>query len=399
MNSGQDKEPLVEVSLGESRITLLGTAHVSRSSAEKVERLLATGEFDAVAVELCPGRHKALLNPDNLARMDLFKVLREGKVPMVAANLVLGAYQQRIAEQFGIEPGAEMRTAIALANAGGYPVLLIDRDIGITLRRIYRNVPWWRRLYLVSGLLASMLNREKVSEEQIERLKEGDMLETLFAEFSRRAHDLFMPLIDERDRYMAARLREEVARSGHARLLTVVGAGHLQGIANYLQRDRTPPADVVAELVRVPVPSRLWRLIPWMIVALVLIGFAIGFSRSPDLGWELVWEWVVINGSLAALGAILAAAHPLTVASAFAAAPLTSLNPMVGAGMVTAIVEVLMHKPNVGDFSRLRQDTSHLVGWRRNRVARVFLVFLLSTLGSAIGTYVAGLRIAGRLLG
>jgi pheromone shutdown-related protein TraB len=396
MNSPIPQEPLIELELEQGRITLLGTAHVSRASADKVKELLATSQYNAVAVELCPSRHNALLNPDILARMDLFQVVRSGKAPMVIASLALGAYQQRLAEQFGIEPGAEMRVAIESARAAGLPVLLIDREIGTTLKRIYRNVPWWRRFYLFSGLLASLMVSEKVSEEEIERLKEGDVLESTFAQFADQERDLFVPLIDERDRYMAARLRQELVGREQCHILAVVGAGHLRGIQDYLKQQQNP-TETIRALDHLPSTSRWPKLLPWLIVALILVGFGIGFSRSPNLGWQLVLDWVLINGGLAALGALIAGAHPLTIVSAFGAAPLTSLNPTIGAGMVTAAVELYMRKPNVGDFSRLRTDTAHFKGWWRNRVARTLLVFILSTLGSAIGTYVAGFRIIDRL--
>lgn len=393
------EEPIVTIQLEGGRITLLGTAHVSRASADKVRELLATGDYDAVAVELCPSRYNAIVDPGALARMDLFRVLREGKAAMVTATLALGAFQQRLAEQFGIKPGEEMRVAIGDAHEAGLPVLLIDREVGVTLKRVYHNVPWWRRWVLMSGLVTSVVSREQVNEEEIERLKEGDILETTFAQFADQARDLFEPLIGERDRYMAARLQQELARGGHRHVLAVVGAGHLKGIREQLQRGVDDPQGLISELDRLPQPSRWPRLIPWLIVALILAGFAVGFSRSTELGLALVADWVVINGGLSALGALAAGAHPLTVITAFVAAPLTSLNPTIGAGMVTAAAEIYLRKPNVGDFGRLRQDTAHIRGWRRNTVARTLLVFLLSTLGSAVGTYVAGFRIFERLTG
>ena len=399
MNSTQRQEPVVTIDQGDSRITLLGTAHVSRASAEKVKELIATGDYDAVAVELCPSRYHAMLDPDALARMNLFEVLRKGKAPMVTASLALGAYQQRMAEQLGIEPGAEMRVAIESAKAANLPVLLIDREVGVTLKRIYRNIPWWRRFYLLAGIMASVVSREQVSEEEIERLKEGDVLESAFSQFADQQRDLYLPLINERDRYMAARLREEIAHTPHRHILAVVGAGHMRGISTYLRQDQAPSVEDLTALNQVPAPSRWLKLFPWLIVALVLLGFALGFARSPALGRQLIVDWVLINGGLAALGALIAAAHPLTILAAFAFAPITSLNPMVGIGMVAAAIEAFLRKPQVGDFSRLRTDTTHLRGWWRNRVAHIFLIFLLSTLGSALGTYIAGFRIFERLAG
>lgn len=399
MSEHVEQEPLVEVRIGSSRVTLLGTAHVSRASAEKVRELLESDAYDAVAVELCPSRYNAILDPDALSRMDLFKVIREGKVSMVVANLALGAYQQRLAEQFDIEPGAEQLAAIRHAQAHHKPVLLIDREIGITLKRVLHNVSWWKRFGLFAGLLGSLISRDEVSEADIEGLKEGDVLEHTFAEFAEDRKDLFMPLIDERDRYMAARLLQELQAQSPVRVLAVVGAGHLKGIQAYLASGIEQPAREIEKLDRLPSPSRWPRLIPWLIVALVMTGFVIGFLRSPELGWQLVMDWVLINGVLSALGTLLAAGHPLTILTAFVAAPITSLNPTVGAGMVTAAMEIYLRKPEVGDFSRLKHDTTQVRGWWRNRVSRTLLVFLFSTLGSAAGTYLAGFRIFGRLAG
>jgi len=392
------EEPRIDVRLNDSELTLLGTAHVSRASADKVRELLQSGDYDAVAVELCPSRHQALMNPDALARMDLFSVIRQGRVYMVVASLALAAYQQRLADQFGIEPGAEQRAAITVAQERRLPVLLVDREIGVTLKRTAGNLSWWKRSGLFSGLLATLLSREEVTEEEIERLKAGDVLETTFAEFAEDRRDLYVPLIEERDRYMAARLREEIAGKPHEKVLAVLGAGHLEGVAGHLREipGRDPKAEL-AELDRLPSPQRWPKLIPWLVVVLVLGGFGYGFYQSPGLGLRVVLDWVLINGGLSALGAAVAAGHPLTVVTAFLAAPLTSLNPTIGAGMVTGAAELYLRRPSIGDFSRLRRDTATIKGWWRNRVSRTLLVFLFSTLGSAIGTYVAGFRIFERL--
>ncbi len=396
-----DANPLFTVHHGDQSITVLGTAHVSRASADKVRELLASGEFDAVAVELCSGRHKKMTQPDSMAEMDLFQALKQGQAATVAASLALGAFQQRTAEQLGIEPGAEMRTAINDADKAGYPVLLIDRDIGITLKRIYRNIPFWQRSSLLAGLLYSVVTRREVSEEEIERLKEGDVLESTFAQFAEEEHDLYVPLIEERDSYMAARLMQEAADSRHRHILAVVGAGHFKGIKQHLCREHLPLQEELKEelevLNHVPASGSFLKWLPWLITALILTGFGIGFSHSSELGWQLILDWVLINGGLSALGALFAYAHPVTIAGAFIAAPITSLNPMIGAGMVAAAIEIWLRKPSVGDFESLRTDTTHLKGWWSNRVSRTLLVFLFATLGSAIGTYVAGFRILERL--
>lgn len=392
-------QPTAVVERGDVRYTILGTAHVSRASAEAVESLLASGEYDAVAIELDENRYASITNPDRWAEMDLFKVVRQGKAGMVAASLALGAFQQRLADQMGIEPGAEMRAAIRAAKSADLPLLLIDRDIGVTLRRVYRNVPWWQRLTLFGGLLASVVSREEITEAEIEKLKEGDMLEATFSEFAEEAASLYEPLISERDAYMAARLDQE-AIHGHRNVLVVIGAGHLKGLVDHLESTGADdPAARISELEATPPPSLIRRVFPWILVSLVIAGFVVGFARSPELGRAILVDWVLINGGLAALGALIALGHPLTVIGTFFAAPLTSLNPLVGAGFVAAGLELWFRKPSVGDFETLRRDVTSVGGWWKNRVAKTLLVFLLATIGSAAGTYLAGFRIFGRLVG
>jgi pheromone shutdown-related protein TraB len=377
--------------------TLIGTAHVSRASAEAVREFATSGDYDAIAVELCQARYDALTAERKWTDLDLYRILREGKAGLVMANLALSAYQRRIAEQFGIEPGAEMRAASVAAKELDLPLQLVDRDLATTLKRSYANVPWYKRLYLSAGLALGMVSSEEIDEESIEKLKEGDILESTFTEFAEQSPELFEALIAERDLYMAARLREENAGKEGRKVLVVIGAGHMEGIARELASGQADPAGERTRLEALPRRSRWPRLIPWAIMLLILTGFGIGFSRSPELGWQLVFIWVVINGGLAALGALLARGHPLTVLSALVAAPLTSLNPTIAAGMVTGLVESWLRKPRVVDLENLRFDITTVKGWFRNPATRILLVFFLSNLGSAIGTWVAGLRIFSEL--
>ena len=332
---------------------------------------------------------------------------REGKAGLMMANLALSAYQRRIAEQFGIEPGAEMKAAAEAAEAAGLPLQLVDRDLATTLRRSYASVPWYKRIYMMTGLALGMVSSDEIDEESIEKLKEGDILESTFTEFAQQSPELFEALISERDRYMAARLRQDNAleadsgdlassdsdSAGPKNVLVVIGAGHMDGLANHLDNGQESPADVRTELEVMPRKSKWPKLTPWAIMALVLLGFVIGFTRSPELGWQLVFIWVAINGGLAALGALIARGHPITILSAVVAAPLTSLNPTIAAGMVTGLVESWVRKPKVSDLENLRFDVTTLKGWFRNPATRILLVFFLSNLGSAIGTWVAGFQI------
>jgi len=400
MASNRDDALIRTVRVGGTTFTLLGTAHVSPQSVADVRRAVDEGDYNAIAVELCDSRYHNLMDPGAVEQLDLFETLRSGKAGMVIASLVLGAYQQRLAEQFDIRPGAELEAAIHGGRRRQLPVWRIDRDIGTTLKRVYRNIPWWQRPTLFTGLIGSLLSRDQVSADDIERLKQGDILESTFSEFAAGSARLFEPLISERDRYMAAQLLTAIARADDAphSVLVVIGAGHLAGLEQTLTEGIDDPAAESARLEQLPPRSRWPKLLPWAVVAIILSGFAIGFSRSSDLGWQLVGDWVLINGSLCALGAALARAHPLTVVGSFAAAPLTSLNPTIGAGFVAAAIEGMSRRPRVEDFRGLREAVADWRGWWRNRVARTLLVFLFATLGSAAGTYLAGFRIIEQLV-
>ena len=395
-DAGFAGQPVVELERDGVRYTLLGTAHVSRASIDAVLAAIDSGRFDAVAVELDEQRHKALTSPDSLQQLDLVKVIRERKVAPFAANLALAAYQRRLAEQLGIEPGAELKAAATEAAARGLHLQLIDRDVGITFRRILQGLSWWDRAKLMGGVAGGLFADDEVSAEDIERLKEGDMLESSFGEFARETPSLYATLIDERDRYMAARLRERGDSARH--VLAVVGAGHLKGLARYLADETRPPADLVRELTQVARKRR----IPWITIALMLLiggGIAWGyFNGGRDLGRELLLQWVLWTGGLAGLGALLARGHVLSILAAAVAAPLKPFRPGLPPGMFSALAEVHLRKPAYPDFLALRDDAQTLAGWYRNRVCRVVLVFLLTNLGSMAGVWISGAAIVRKLL-
>ena len=395
--AGWTDQPHIELERDGVHYTLLGTAHISKASIDAVRAAIDSGRFDAVAVELDEQRLKALTDPDALARLDLVKVIRERKIAPFAANLALAAYQRRLAEQLDIEPGAELKAAAIEAAARGLPVQLIDRDVGITFRRILQGLSWWDRTKLIGGLAGSLFDDDDVSSEDIERLKEGDMLEASFGEFAKDTPSLFATLIDERDQYMAARLRERGDGARH--VLAVVGAGHLKGMARYLADEQRAPAVLTAELAHVA--KR--RNIPWVTLTLMLLigaGIAWGYLHGgADLGRELLVQWVAWTAGLAGLGTLLAGGHVLSVLAAAISAPLKPFRPGLPPGMFSALAEVHLRKPAYPDFLALRDDAQTLGGWYRNRVCRVVLVFMLTNLGSMIGVWISGAQIVRKLLG
>jgi pheromone shutdown-related protein TraB len=387
-------QPLERVIRDGVEYVVLGTAHVSRASVAAVEALVANESFDAIAVELCPSRAEGMRNPDAFKQMDLFQVIRQGKVGMVAASLVLSSFQQRLAAQYGIQPGAEMKAAMDGAERASLPVWLIDREVGTTLKRAWRSVGPWARFGLLGGLIASVFEREQVDEKEIEKLKEGDLLESAFGEFAQSSAPLYNSLIGERDEYMAARLREQAQEAPAVRrVLVVIGAGHLKGLCGHLRDQQEPPARRIAELAQSP-PKARWP--KWLALGLVLLVFAAiayAFHRNPSLGALALRNWILFTGGCAALGALAAGAHPLSILAAFVAAPIKPFRPGIPAGGISAMAEAWIRRPRVADFETLRDDIADWKGWWKNRVARTLLNFILVSAGTVIGEYAAGIQI------
>ncbi|TXK64457.1 TraB/GumN family protein [Alkalisalibacterium limincola] len=391
-------QPILEVERDGIHYTLLGTAHISQASIDAVEALVASGRFDAVAVELDEQRLRALTDVESLHKLDLFAIIREGKVGLVAANLALAAYQRRLAEKLGVQPGAELKAAAEGADAAGVPVVLIDREVGLTLRRAWTALGFWGRMKLAMGLAGSLFTNDDVDEAEIEKLKQGDMLERSFGEFAAMDPALYEAVIAERDEYMALRLREHGAAAGPTRVLAVVGAGHLKGLAERLAHDKAEPATargVLEQVVRK-------RSIPWItiLVALAVVGgLAWGFSQGREVGASMALGWVLTTGTLGALGCLAAGGHPLAILAAFVASPFTPFHRLVPSGMISAGVQAWLRKPTYRDFLYLRDDTNTLRGWWRNRVSHVLVVFFLTSLGTSIGVWISIFRIAGRMAG
>lgn len=391
-------QPHTRISRDGCEYTLLGTAHVSRASVAAVRAAIESGEYDAVAVELCDSRYRAMHDPEAWRNLDLWRVIRDGKAGMVAANLALSAYQRRLAEQFGIEPGAELKAAADLAAERGLPLWLIDREISITLKRAYRSVGFGDRMGIVSGLIASLFERGEISEEDIEKLKQGDMLQSAFSEFAAQSEPLYRSLIGERDAFMAARLREQCGKNPQRRVLAVVGAGHLAGIARELAAQSTAPETSLASLNVIPAGTRWAKWVGMGVLVVIAAAIAYAFSRDTGHGVQALQDWIVFTAGGCALGALAAGGHPLSVLAAAISGPLKPFRPFAPSGAFSAGVEMWLRHPRVADFESLRDDVLHWTGWWKNRVSRTLLVFMLTNLGMIIGEWTAGIRILNRVL-
>ena len=375
-----------EIILDGKKILLIGTAHISQSSVDEVNTVINQVKPDTVCIELCSSRYQAMLAKDQWKNMDIFKVIREGKSFLLFANLIMTAFQKRLGSKIGVKPGSEMFEAANVAEKLGSELVLADRDVKITLQRTWRGMRFWGKMKVLGQLLTSLFIREEISKEEIEKLKESDALSEAMKMLAEQSPEMKRILIDERDQYMAEKIRQSMGKL----VVAVVGAGHVKGLTAELENKHN-----LAELESVPPAGKAIAWLKWgipaLIIALIVYGF---FTVDTDVSIEMIQRWFLINGTLSALGTAAAFGHPITIAVAFIAAPFTSLNPTIAAGWVAGLVEALLRKPQVRDFENLTDDITHLKGFWKNNITRILLVVIFANLGSAIGTFAGGFAIA-----
>lgn len=373
----QELEPnVVLVETETQKFYLVGTAHVSEKSAELVEETIRRYKPDAVCLELDAARLQMLTDPDGWKKTDIFQVIRSGRGYLLIAQLVLSSFQKRVASRLGTKPGDEMRRALAVSAELGIPTRMIDREIKITLKRAWRRCGWWDSFRLLFSLIGSGGSTEEITEETIEKLKDRDLLNELVDELSKTLPSIKETLIDERDSYMAAKLSAETAPSAVA----VIGAGHLKGMSRKIGAGIDEAA-----LDIVPPPSLFSKAIGYLIPGLLIALIVGGFFSGKSVGMNMVLWWILVTGTLSALGALAALAHPLSILTAFLAAPVTTLHPLLAAGWFAAMVEACIRRPQVEDFETISEDVTTFRGILRNRISKVLLVFVTANAGAALG--------------
>ncbi len=375
----------------DKQVILVGTAHVSRESAQQVRQVIQEEQPDTVCVELCQSRYQSIRQKERWQETDIVKIIKEKKTFLLLSNLMLASFQKRIAKKLDIKPGQEMIAAIETAEEVGAEIHLADRDIRTTLSRTWRALGLWSKIKLFFQLILSLGEVEEITEEDIEKMKQQDVLETLLAEVGKSLPVLKTILIDERDQYLAQKIRTAPGK----KIVAVVGAGHIPGIKKCWKED----VDVLA-LEQLPPKSKTAGILKWLIPVAILVMFVAGFFYGgAQAGKDMILWWIGANAILAGIGAIIALAHPITIVSSMLAAPLTSLNPMIAAGWVSGLVEAFSRKPKVKDLEKLPEDILSIGGFWRNKVTRILLVVVFTNIGSSIGTFVAFPVIVKLLIG
>jgi len=381
-----DSETRITIQTGDRTIFLIGTAHVSQDSIDEVRSAIIEEKPDMVCVELDQGRYDAMIS-NVWEKLDMAKVFKDGKGFLLIANLVLAGFQRRLGNELGVKPGQEMKVALETAKELGIPHALCDREVQITLRRAWASCGLWNKSKLLASLLTSAFTTEKLNKDEIENLKQSSELDKMMEELASYLPTVKETLIDERDQFLAAKIWAAEGK----RSLAVVGAGHMEGIKNYLDKIAAGQADTDVEpLNKIPPPGIFSRISPWIIPSIIVFMVAYGFYYlGAASSLHMVIQLLIWRGGLAALGALIALGHPLSIIVSFLGAPLTIVNPFIGIGILSGLVEVSLRKPRVEDAEAINDDIGSLKGLYRNRITRGLLVFFLSSIGAIVGNFVA----------
>ena len=365
---------------GSKKYYIVGTAHVSPKSVEEVGYVIDAIKPDTVCVELCKTRYDALTEDSQWRKLNIVQVLKQGKALMLLASLALSSFQRKMGDKMGVKPGAELLEGVKKAEEVGAKLVLADRDIQVTLKRTWANLSFFKKLKILLYLLESVISSHDMSEEDLEQMKESEQITDMMEEFAKEMPEVKVPLIDERDIFLMAKIEEAEGDT----VVAIVGAGHVAGMKTHFQKEKDHEAVNV-----IPPPSLLFQSLKWIIPLLVLALFGFGYYKHQGEGFEqMLWAWILPNSILAGLFTIIGGARIPTIVSAFFAAPLTSLNPAIGAGMVAGLVEALVRKPTVADCERIPDDIQSIKGFYKNPFTRVLLIFMLANLGSSLGTYI-----------
>lgn len=369
-------------------IILIGTAHISQTSKELVRETIENESPDTVCVELDEGRYKSLKEPDRWKKTDLKDIIKKKQLATLIANLVLGSYQKRMGAQTGVKPGSELKEAAEAAESKGCKLVLADRDIKITLKRTWASTPWYRKLSLLGGLFASIFDKTEISEEELQKIKEQDALSSMMQEFGKTFPEVKQVLIDERDQFLASKIKSAEGK----KIVAVVGAGHMRGIANIIETNKELPSEESISVI--PKGAAIWKIIGWAIPVAIIASIAfVGYEAGIEKAGQLSLQWAMLTGGGAMLGTIIAGGHPLTILVALVMAPFTGLTPLIGVGFFTALTQVYMRPPRVQEMETLTDDIWQVKRWWKNRVTRVILCFLCPGIPAIIGKILAIFKI------
>ena len=381
-------ENIVKVNYKDKEIYLVKTAHVSKNSINDVRECIDEVKPDAICIELDEDRFKKLNEPDKWRETDIIKIIKEKKVGFLLVNIILSSFQRRMAKNMDTSSGGEMLEGIKASKELNVPLVLADRPIRITFSRIWNSLGINEKSKLLVSIIGSIFDDEEISEEDLAALKEADALEAALNEVGKEFPVVKKILVDERDEYLSSKIKNANGK----KIVAIIGAAHANGLIKALDKDVD-----TKQLEEVNKKKGIGSIIKWLIPIAILSAIIYTLITNRDVGISQIKSWILWNGTLSALGVLLALGHPLSILTAFVMAPITSLNPLLAAGWFAGIVESMIRKPKVKDFENLGEDTSSLKGFWKNRVTRILLVVVFANVFSSIGTIISGLDIFSKL--
>ena len=378
-----------QLSIGNKQIYLIGTAHISDVSRRQVNETINEIKPDCICIELDEERYQKMNNPESYEQQDIYKIIKDKKVNFLLVNIILAAFQKRMANQLDTESGNEMREAMTLAKELNCHLELIDRSISLTFSRIWGSLSLFEKAKLLATIIMSIFDNDQISEEELANLKQGEALDAALSEVSKEFPNVKKVLVDERDQFLAYKIKHAPGE----KIVAIIGAAHIPGIKANIVKNYS--IDDINKKIEVRPSSRILKwIIPIALLTMIILMFIINF----DKGVSQLKNWIIINGSFSAIGTLLVGGHILSALVAFVAAPFTSMNPLLAAGFFAGFTEAWIRKPKAKDFESISTDSLTLKGLFSNRVIKVLLVVLSANIFSSIATFISGFDIVKNFL-
>lgn len=375
-----------------NNITLLGTAHVSKESVKEVEELILKKQPKYICIELDKQRYDNLVNDEQWKNTDIVSVIKNKQFPGLVMQVIIASVQKKFSLTTNSEPAGEFKKAIELAKQTNAEIILIDRNIKITLNRIWRKLTLFNKVDIITSFIFSSDDTE-LTENSIQDIMKDDVMELAFSSFKEKLPIIHKVLVEERDEYMANNILELTTKE---EVVVIIGKAHLNGIFNKVKSNSNTHNN--AELDIIPNKTLGTKLANWsfsiLIIGLLIASFVFG---DYNVGMDQLKQWILWNSSLAAIFTLLARGSFISAIVAFLTAPIGAISPALSVGIFVAFSEAIVKKPTVNDMANIFEDTSSIKNILNNKFLKIIVLFFVSSLGGAIGNIIGGSQLIKNL--
>lgn len=380
---------IIKIDYQDKHITLIPTAHVSKESAELTEKVINEVQPDSICIELDQDRYNSLTEPEKFRNTDIVKIIKDKKVALMLVNIILSNYQRKLATNLESKNGQEMLIGINKSKELNANLVLADRGVTVTFKRIWANLTIIDKFKLIYMIISSLFDDEEITEEDLAKLQQSDMLSSALEEVSKAFPHITEVLVDERDKYLAHKIKNAPGKN----IVAILGAAHTVNVPKYIQQDYS-----IEEFDRIPEKKLSSKIIGWLIPVAIIVAIIASFNMDASIGLSQIKAWILFNGTLSALGTLIGGGHLITALLSFVVAPITSLNPLLAAGWFAGLLEAKLLKPTVADFDNLATDLNSIKGFWKNKVTKIMIIVVLANLGSTLGTFISGFGIFKKII-